>query len=459
MSSSIIYWRGSAEKRSDLIQALTSFGGQVTELRNFEDVLDVVAKRQPDVLIADASAGERETSNRMIELSSTPNLHKIPLVFLGIQAESRLSVLEHQFDKVTTIDVPYKLPLVVKQIIDLIGSDKFNMVTPPAEEDAAESVSQVETKSEKLERQSADTVSEDAPSALPPDLTRGDWIASGRSLRHIADKPALPKHEYARTINETLKVMHDVNPWLSANARRVGTLSRSVAEMLDAPKDRAETLELVGLMMNVGHMEHVGKNPNSALKTFPCFLNKVSRKSIGEYCDILSKTADLLAEMPEGERACVILAMAAAMLEGQEFDDDEDVTIDAQCLILSELISRACWRTGTWNPLGAYRVIRELRDGSSIHVHPKVATIFARLLGDAVRAGIKSNKKAEAESDESAVSIYNLSPGMRVAKPIESVDGIIVLADQVRLDGDLIWRLWQLSAIRPIDDEVLIKVH
>lgn len=122
MSSSIIYWRGSAEKRSDLIQALTSFGGQVTELRNFEDVLDVVAKRQPDLLIADASAGERETSNRMIELSSTPNLHKIPLVFLGIQAESRLSVLEHQFDKVTTIDVPYKLPLVVKQIIDLFGS-------------------------------------------------------------------------------------------------------------------------------------------------------------------------------------------------------------------------------------------------------------------------------------------------------------------------------------------------
>ncbi len=456
MATSIIYWRGSAEKRNDLIQALSSLGGEVAEMRNFEEVLDSVARGKPDLLIADASAGERETSNRMIELSSTPNLHSIPLVFLGFQAESRLSVLEHQFEKVTTIDVPYKLALVVKQIMDLIGSDKFN--TSGAADKETKATKPVQPSESAAQFGDAPAAGESAEELTLPDLTSGDWIASGRSLRAIAEKPALPEHDFSRTINETLRVMHNVNPWLSMNARRVGTLSRSVAEMLDASKERADTLELVGLMMNVGHMEHVGKNPDSALRTFPCFLNKSSRDHIGEYCDILSKTADLLAEMPEGERACVILAMAAAMLEGQEFEDDEDVTIDAQCLVLSELICRACWRTGTWNPLGAYRVIRELREGDSIHVHPSVAKIFAKLMGDAVRAGIKSNRKLPDEN-ESAVSIYSLCPGMRVAKPIESLDGIMVLADQVRLDGDLIWRLWQLSAIRPIDDEVLIKAH
>lgn len=451
MSAHIIYWRGSAEKRSDLIQALTALGGEVKELRGFEEVLDAVAKQTPDLLVADASSGESETSNRIIELNSTPAIYHVPLVFLGIQAESRLSMLEHQFSKVATVDVPYRLPHAMQRIMDLAGREKF----APAASAAAE------TRAGEPSRRNIRPATPEPTAPIKLDLKEGAWIASSRCLRELSSRPALPRHPYTQTINETLRVMHDLNPWLSANARRVGTLSRCAAEMLGAESDRADTLELVGLMLNVGHMEHVGKNPLSPLKSFPCFLNKESAKYVGEFCDILSKTADLLSEMPEGERACIILAMAAAILEGQEFDDEEDVTIDAQCLVLSELTSRACWRTSAWNPLGAYRVIRELRSGTKLRAHPTVAALYAKLLGDAVRAGIAGDKRKrlDATKDASCVSIYSLSPGMRVARPIESLDGGTVLGDEVRLDGDLIWRLWQLCAIRPLEDEVLIKLH
>jgi hypothetical protein len=64
-------------------------------------------------------------------------------------------------------------------------------------------------------------------------------------------------------------------------------------------------------------------------------------------------------------------------------------------------------------------------------------------------------KKVPLLKDEVEVSIQNLTPGMLLTRPLKTLDGASVLETEQRLDADLIWRLWQLTALRPVESAVV----
>src|SRR5690606_5100682 len=74
-----------------------------------------------------------------------------------------------------------------------------------------------------------------------------------------------------------------------------------------------------------------------------------------------------------------------------------------------------------------------------------------------LRAELMRLRETAIGSGEQRVSILDLQPGMRLAQPLMAFDGRRVLMEGVRLDRDLIWRIWQLSAIRPLNPAIVCK--
>ena len=77
MSKTVYYWRGSAEVRQDLLRLLCGRGLEVVQKRTLEEILDDAPKEDPAVLLVDATGGEREASQRVLEIDTTPQLQML----------------------------------------------------------------------------------------------------------------------------------------------------------------------------------------------------------------------------------------------------------------------------------------------------------------------------------------------------------------------------------------------
>ena len=72
-------------------------------------------------------------------------------------------------------------------------------------------------------------------------------------------------------------------------------------------------------------------------------------------------------------------------------------------------------------------------------------------------AFIRAEQKKPVAPGEQRVQLASLTPGMRLSQPLRSLDGKEILSPDLTLDEDLIWRLWQLAAIRPLYHPVVHK--
>jgi len=180
------------------------------------------------------------------------------------------------------------------------------------------------------------------------------------------------------------------------------------------------------------------------------------------------------------ERAERTVRSIAGYLRGAAPKEDASVLEDAQCAMISEFVDRACWNFGYWNQHGAHRAIRGLRRGIPFNFDPRIAFPAVRVMGEAVcsfttaqtfRAAFYKEQpdkeaergQAEKEAEElfgfenqRSVSLGELKPGMLLARPIVTQDGRVVLKANLELTFDIIWRLWQLAALRPLKGPAVI---
>ena len=50
--------------------------------------------------------------------------------------------------------------------------------------------------------------------------------------------------------------------------------------------------------------------------------------------------------------------------------------------------------------------------------------------------------------------LFQLRPGMILITPVITRDGVYLVPGSTRLDGDLIWRIWEIAAVRPLRDPI-----
>ena len=171
-----------------------------------------------------------------------------------------------------------------------------------------------------------------------------------------------------------------------------------------------------------------------------------------------------------------IIGKLSAIIGGETATGNDDITLGASCIMAADLLDRSCATRGFFEPELAYDFIRRIKRGTYSTIHPSILSCMLKILAEAVvatsfqltlakkkrkdpslRERARLHKEQRIGTDEARVEITSLAPGMRLSRPIESYDGKVVLPEDLVLDQDLIWRIWQLSAIKPLNAPLIVS--
>ena len=438
----VVYLHGSAELRSDIIGALDSAGYEIHKCRELEELRSILDTCSPAFVIVDASAGENEASERVLEISSQPVYHKLPLIFISTKADSRAQVLKRNCESVLPINVPYSLKNV------LISVHQFC-------------------------QEQANTAAEEKESMIE---TPGAQFALAKRVSFFEDDSLLENHPQSADLKKVLNTLSERSEWLGLHARRVGYLAESMASSLNIAKGRADNITAVGYSLNLGLLEDLEEfrgidlfkstsveNVNKLVRTY---LNSAHMARMHLQNETVESTIKVMADL---------LQLRPAKETNQELIED------AQFAMLADLADRACWGEFGWDASGARRVIRKLSNGFDFIPNKEIKLSLARVMVNAILSSSKnlsiygegaqkSTHDQELISHEIAqaselypreqrleVKISDLEPGMKLTDPLVSNDGHLIVSAGTKLNSDSIWRLWRLIGLRPFRDSV--EVH
>ena len=516
MGEKVFYWRGSAEVRADVIRALERHGVQVIQLHELEEIIAGTGVCTPVMIIVDASAGQREAAERILQLSSADVLFSFPLLFIGRQAKKRTEALERSFKHFRAVDVPYRAVDVFSFIASSFEKSGMSL--------SAEAWSGIEDEKKEAEKEEEGTPSSADPALsgktaekeedtggdqtgfrsrhraiIEADDTRvilqpyqdpkkmpsgfgGRVFAIARGPEDFNDDVLLPEHPARQEIKAMLDELSARDKWAGINARRVAFVAAAIANALDVGEKRDANIRLVSLFLNLALMESSRNMLRSDL------IGQRSHEIFHAVGEGIRQSSKVVSSRFKDEHLAQTLEIAGEILLGDCQSTDSEMMHDAQCALLVELTSRSCWNEGRWNPYGAYRAMRRLRKNEVIaFADANVTAGVLRVLAEAVSAHVtvrnsyaaqlieddlgphvkfdspEQHREWDRQAKEAGetvkyVDLAELSPGMRLARPIRTMDGRLVIDANTRLDKEMVFLLWQLSAIRAVEKKVAVRV-
>jgi hypothetical protein len=132
-------------------------------------------------------------------------------------------------------------------------------------------------------------------------------------------------------------------------------------------------------------------------------------------------------------------------------------------LFLTDLANRACWQDKNWNPRGAHAFLHEIGSSAATRFESEALAICLKMVCETIETrGAGYTRKycgfPPAPPPNSTIQpigeVFPLSqvlPGMTSNYPITTFDGKEVVPPNTPLDSDMIWRLWRLNALRPVN--------
>ncbi|MCB0323473.1 MAG: hypothetical protein KDD69_07860 [Bdellovibrionales bacterium] len=497
MSQIVHYWRGSAEVRGDLIAGLAAKEFDVRQFRGLEELLDVFDQEPPVLLVVDASAGEREASQRVIELANTPKLYPVPILFVALQAEKRTDALEGSYVGVVPVSVPYRLDAVIagaqyliahpdaaEEAIAAIASFRGGL----SESDSVNDADQAVLSSTVSMIDSADvSPAQDPPtplSAIAPPHGRkrhllpentesirrrmaefpdpanlsgsngGVAFALARDPADFYDAHLLPELVGDASIVSMLEALGRDDLWLATHAKRVAFVSSAISNALSFGSARDRSLRIAGLFLNWALRD---RPLNLIRHDFVLNPSSTISEIIGES---YLQSAAFVEERCGDKRAAEVIRTVSVMLRTDSLDVPRDLQQDAQALLGVELSSRSCWGLGFWDPYGVYRAIRYFRAPDSIIQDEMVKHALAKVLGEAVTIHVtvgnyfvshlddtepevavyRRNSEADSERSVALVTARLAREGRKKRSiPIaELAPGMLLAGPVIALDGRII---------------------
>lgn len=290
-------------------------------------------------------------------------------------------------------------------------------------------------------------------------------LAAGDGLQAITVLPSDP------TLRDlTTKMLDEGGKWFGHHLRRTAYIVGRIIEPLQLPgeiqRDAYAASFLFGLSLTKRSRSLIRKE----------YLGKGSLILRKELCSALKDSAFKLSVEHHALGAGGIVAKMARLVGREEPVTDEPDSVAACAVMAADLVNRLCFQSGHWNPRAAYSLLKRIKAGRYRDAHPAVLCCLAKFLSEALSesppahllpkriredATLKDRAR-EREStpialDEQRVALSNLAPGMRLAQPLVAFDGRHLLDGDLVLDQDLIWRIWQLSAVRPITGSVVVN--
>lgn len=462
-----VYWRGSEAPRADILQGLSQRKFRIREASSVSDVVSYLLRYGKPLVLADGTSSEAEVNSRLLELSSIEHIGDCPIVLLGSPASDKSDALAKISATFAAIDSPYD-PEETASIIEKVwhSANQEGSARNGSNTDSVAGIRRPKpesTASRKRQRTEHALPLSDEQKKLVSKA--GAILAGGGNVSAIDADSFVPEHPCKSFIVDAINKMDQEDQWIGAHARRSSTVSTIASNIAAIEEQRIDNIRLSCLLLNVSTI--VLGTPGAHIDLTRLGTNGTEKQTLAE---MYRSSADFAKEELKDEKLYRTINAVSSLLLNEPVSDQFSILNDAQCVLGAEFIDRCCWADGVWDPIGANRVIRNLRSADSIINDDVLLSIFTKIVGEAVVANprLTNTHIVDRETLEKAlnmpaigdgetyVDVSDLAPGMTLSQPIKTLDGLIVVPGNLTLDSDLIRRLWQLAGVRAVGTKVAV---
>ncbi len=441
-----------------LYDLLTRSGHELKEVRDFGHAKSILSECRNPALLIWGSNKDEESTELAQRLITSKEFINHTLILVGSNAARHHIELTKVYPVVAALDNTTALQEIVSVVnqaiefaathdagprtpsgrIEKVVKDKIFKSNAPLAQPILEQALAFSSGGKRLR-------GEDFVLSFHPDFfSRGELVPKNPRAKDYLDRLLLelprPAREYVQRVafvTDQFMQALEISEALNESARTAASL------FADALKDRGELLR------------------NDYLDSSETDLRS---ELVARYKRSARKIAD---ETGDTEAAEILLSMSECIAGNELFDNQRALV--ASSIIASDIIARACWKSGKWNQTGIYSTLSKLRRPASVTLHPKVLSCVILFLAEAsnseasillypklppqIRERLKAFRTTcpvQVEAGEKVVPITGLAPGMCTSRPVYDCEGTTIVEANMALDFDLILRLWQLSAIKPL---------
>jgi hypothetical protein len=448
-----------------LRQALKTKGFPSTIIESVSEIEAAVGSINDFITLVycDENTDKQTLLGELVELKL---LHQNPIVLIGNNLDSSESFLNRHFILATTLTSPCSNNDVVSAVTYVIKYvDRIRKQRKPSEATEQES-SRAFYKEFKLVPHGIFKKLDEL--GLFEKILGGAEYATTFRPQNLKEKYFYPQDEYRRECVE--EITDSLDESQLSRFTRIALLSHKI-------------LTAVGLSENIFQDALTAAN----LYSYGFFLNSktsasseyFSESKIAMRKEVCSLVKDALISIPAlsqfGETKEIIKRVGKFIGE-EDTPDESSLSIAASAIATADAVDRVVFNRNVFQPVAAYCLLSKFKREQIPFMHPLVLGIVVKILAEAATSnasGIAITKKMKdvarltqaaslienqiIKQDEVAISISQLAPGMKLTQGVITYDGKSVLDEPVILDQDLIWRLWQLSSIRPLQEKVVVE--
>ena len=412
------------------------------------------------------------------------NLHKYPLILAGTEVDSYENILNQHFALATCLSAPFS----INEILEAVGYAVRSYPKRSAELTAEDPIEELPELPPvvtplgpiepeiPLEEHPVYKKSGGAPAAFFAALENLDIAAGalgGALYPHgiqedlVRQQNLLPQDKAMQDAART--VCTDAGKWARLHLYRSAYILKNI---LNSLKIGAQDQEQAKAALFLFAHSFAGENAELLRREYFDSRQTSFRRDL---CSRVKDSAMAIALEIKAPEVGNLVAVLGRLIGREEAVNDSPQSIMASAIMAADVADRVCFQSGFWNPRRTYSFLKRVKNAQLSDFHPEVMCCIVKFLNEAIsghpqamlisramKHDPKLREKAEAiqnqkiTPEEKKVPLVNLMPGMRLSRPVVAYDGREILSSDVKLDHDLIWRLWQLSTVRPLNGPVVI---
>lgn len=448
------------------------------------------------ILILDCSHSPAVSERAVGTICELRHVLKCPVVLAAEDSGKLAREVGRHFAVVQMLQVPCQLDevLAVIETVErarskIVGRSNFTLdpTVGSAEEDDAEIAVEVEAETETRVRIDGDSEQEEGYTAAKPNATalvftpealslarsgdlKGDLLLTPRAIGDLQAEGFAPTDPVCLEAGREL--LERVGRRGSQQVLRTVTIVGRLMHALNLREELFDVGASAALLYGLGVSAEQGD-----LLTEP-YLSKRATETRHRLSELIKTSAECVSLDVGRDDVAAVLDCYSDIVDRRSTAEHAVETVELATVVFgAELIGRVCFQGGWWNPRDARRILSRLEAGWLEELQAPLAVALVRIVTAAITEQprgfvvplkirhdpalverARSLRTAKLREYEKAVALVDLVPGMRLARPIETFDGRLLIEGDVTLDHDMIWRLWRLAAIRPVNGPIFIAL-
>jgi len=297
----------------------------------------------------------------------------------------------------------------------------------------------------------------------------GDIYVQVRDPSSFLEKDYLPERAAYRKAIEKLE--EECSQWERSHFHRTAYATYNILQSVNIEHSFVDTARAASILyfFPTGiSTEKITRTPY--IRGTQSTIKKTILKSFRANAASFNEQGDLRDLAPIIEKIATIFDTERS-IPNPSSSNEKNLNKIASTIILTDLVDRECWHDHYWDSTPTYAIVRWIESSEGKNLDSDVVWAFMRFLVETLEATppqyviTKEKRKELLKSTpakqnnahgENRLKISQLTPGMRLAKPLLTYDGKQVLDNDIHLDHNLIWRIWRLASLYPLEPVLIV---